>query len=93
MESDRRQENRAPADRKAVLIRDDNTVMPVCVSDVSVNGVGITTDLDPCLTIGEIAKVKIREHTISGEVVRLQPVDKGVKIGLRLSTADGLLLA
>lgn len=93
MSDERRQEERARADRRAVLIMKSNIVTPVQVTDVSPNGVGVYSDIVPELSVGEVAKLKIRGHTVDGEVMRLQPTENGIHIGLRLSSADGMLLA
>lgn len=90
---ERRTEERERADRRAVLISKDSAATPVHIVDVSRNGIGLESYVDPGLRVGDVAKLKVREHTVNGEVMRLSTAGSGVEIGLRLSTADGLLLA
>ncbi len=93
MTGGRRKEERSRSDRRAVLIRENNLAFAVQVTDVSANGVGLVSHSDPELTVGETIQLKIFGHVVSGEVVRTQQVDKLYQIGVRLSTADGMLLA
>ncbi len=60
--------------------------------DVSPNGAGLMCYCDPELIVGETVRLKIFGQVVSGEVVRMQPAIKAFRIGLRLSSADGMLL-
>ncbi|GAB5407276.1 MAG: hypothetical protein Aurels2KO_55070 [Aureliella sp.] len=91
--SEKRIEAREQTHRRAILIDANNQVTPVHILDTSPNGVGLEAYVDPGLRVGHVVKLKVRDHIVRGEVMRLSPKGTGGHIvGLRLSTADGMLL-
>ncbi|GAB5407047.1 MAG: hypothetical protein Aurels2KO_52780 [Aureliella sp.] len=76
-----------------MLIKENNLAIAVQVTDVSPNGVGLVCHCDPELAVGETIRLQIFGHNVSGSVVRTAAVEKGVQVGVRLSSADGMLLA
>ncbi len=91
--TEKRTEERSLTHRRAILIDKDCQATPVQILDVSRNGVGVESYIDPGLSLGDSVRLKVREHTLSGEVMRVSTEGTNSRIGLRLSTADGLLLA
>ncbi|HBE68682.1 MAG TPA: hypothetical protein DDW52_11105 [Planctomycetaceae bacterium] len=87
-----REEPRTRSDRLAVLINSQNLVSPVQLTDCSPHGVGMTSTLDPNVTVGDSVKVKVRDHQLEGSVVRFNKAGQLFQIGLRLSDPQGLIL-